>query len=321
LPDGLVTKIEGNRSWVLPGGPAGQTQNGPAVREPVRCFLPKTIRYEARESYTTVLAVGDRVHFEADGDDHRITLVYERKRVLSRRNLSDRAPVEDVIVANPDRLLAVVSFAEPAFHTGLVDRFLCSAERDDIPAAVIGTKVDLLDDPARADGLLAPYGAAGYETIATSVVDGRGLGAFRDLTREAVTLLAGESGVGKSSLLNAIQPGLRLRTGEISDFSGKGRHVTSVTELLPVGGGFVADTPGIREFGLWGVTKGELGDLFPEFRPHAARCRFRNCLHESEPGCAVKERVRDGDLARSRYQGYLSILKTLPEGTRERPGR
>ena len=312
MPEGLVIKIEGNNTWVLPWELVERRQIGPAIEGSVRCFLPKSIRREARMSYTTVLAVGDRVEIEPAGDIFRIVAVQQRKRVLSRRNLTDRAPVEDVIVANPDRLLAIVSFAEPAFHTGLLDRFLCSAERDRIPATVIGTKADLLDDFSRADELLAPYGAAGYRTLVTSVVSGRGIEDILGLLGDVITLLTGESGVGKSSLLNAIQPGFRLKTDKISDFSGKGKHVTSVTELLPLAGGFVADTPGIREFGLWGVSKGELGDLFPEFRKKTADCRFRDCLHLSEPDCAVKDGVRTATIARTRYEGYLSILKTLP---------
>ncbi|MCK4593644.1 ribosome small subunit-dependent GTPase A [bacterium] len=321
MPRGLVTKIEGNNSWVLPWELVGQRQTGPAIEGSVRCFLPKSIRREARHTYTTALAVGDRVEIEPAGDIFRIVAVQQRKRVLSRRNLTDRAPVEDVIVANPDRLLAVVSFAEPAFHTGLLDRFLCSAETDRIPAAVIGTKADLLDDCSRADELLAPYSAAGYRTLVTSVVSGRGVEYFLGLLGKVITLLAGESGVGKSSLLNAIQPGFQLKTDKISDFSGKGKHVTSVIELLPLAGGFVADTPGIREFGLWGVSKGGLGDLFPELRKHSADCRFRDCLHVSEPDCAIKEGVGDGTIARSRYEGYLSILETLPAKIHEKKTR
>ncbi len=292
-------RLEGNDSLV-------QTDEGRRLS----CFLPKTLRREARQRGATALAVGDRVILEPAGEDWRIVEVEPRRSSLSRRRSDRRHPFEDVLVANPDRLLVVAACDQPRLNPRFVDRLLCAGEHAGLECVLVVNKLDLAE-PVVYDELTAPYRAAGYPTLGASVVDGRGIDELRGLLAVGLSLLAGKSGTGKSSLLNACDPTFERRVGSVSDYSSKGRHTTTSPELLPVAGGYVADTPGVRVFGLWDVRAAELAELFPEFAGLVDGCRFADCLHRREPGCAVRDAVETGRVYPQRYASYLALLEEL----------
>ncbi|MEJ5199550.1 MAG: ribosome small subunit-dependent GTPase A, partial [Anaerolineae bacterium] len=206
----------------------------------------------------------------------------------------------------------VAAWREPAFWPELVDRYLIAAARNNLAPIICINKVDLADDPAAVNAAREIYVAAGYTVLLTSAHTQQGIAELRRLLHGRTTALAGLSGVGKSSLLAAAEPGLRLRVGEVSDRRHEGRHTTTQVSLHPLAaGGFVVDTPGIREFGLAGLRKEELADFYPEIVALRSGCRFENCLHRNEPGCAVKRAVREGTLAAMRYESYRKILIDL----------
>jgi ribosome biogenesis GTPase len=226
-----------------------------------------------------------------------------------------------VIAANLDQALLMVTVARPRTSFGFIDRFLVTAEAYMIPVVIVFNKVDDLDDDGL--GLLAEYleiyEQAGYRNLVTSALTGRGVDAVVALLRGRVTLVAGHSGVGKSTLINTIDPDLQLRTLEISEASGKGQHTTTYAEMFEVhlpatdaeldaGASFIIDTPGIKGFGLVDMEEQDIGDQFPEIFERKAHCRFNNCLHKEEPGCAVRQAVEEGGIAPSRYASYLDML-------------
>lgn len=273
----------------------------------VEASLRGRLKQEQRRGDRVV--VGDRVTVLRHPDGSRtIEDVAERATELARR-----APGRDdrrakVIVANVDQVLVVFAAAQPDPNPRLLDRFLVLVESNQIPAVVVINKSELVEE-VFLDELLAPYEAAGYETLRASTVTGRGIDELRTWLRDRESVLTGPSGVGKSSLLNAIQPGLGLRIGEISEAVGKGRHTTVNARLIRLDfGGWVADTPGLRELGLWGVDTERLQDYFPEMRSRSVDCRFGSrCTHVHEPGCAVKVAVEAGSLSRTRYESYISM--------------
>jgi ribosome biogenesis GTPase len=216
----------------------------------------------------------------------------------------------DVIAANLDQLVAVHSLREPDLNLARLDRFLLIAEAAEIPALVCLNKIDLARGQfAREAGI---YEAAGYPVVITSAKEVEGIDALRQALTGKTSALVGPSGVGKSSLLNDIQPGLRLRTAEISEATGKGRHTTTTAELLALeGGGWVADTPGLRELAIREVEPEDLAWLFPEFRPISPSCRFADCTHREEPDCAVREAVEAGEIAPERYRSYRRVYEDL----------
>jgi ribosome biogenesis GTPase len=261
------------------------------------------------------VAIGDRVRIVGPGDDAQLRgMIVE---VLPRRNRFSRLaagpkPIEQVIVANVDQMVAVFSLRQPKPKWALLDRYLAAAEAAGVPAAICITKIDLVRDGNVGDmEVFAMYRRIGYRTFLTSAVAGEGIDSFAQAIGGRVSVLVGKSGVGKTSLLNAIQPGLGLRVREVSQATGKGRHATSHLEMFPLdAGGGVVDTPGMREFGLWhDPAEGGLASLFVEMRPYIGTCRFRlDCSHSHEPGCAIKEAVQAGDIAQLRYRNYLRIL-------------
>jgi ribosome biogenesis GTPase / thiamine phosphate phosphatase len=233
--------------------------------------------------------------------------------VASRRSeLARRAPGHGrrakVIVANVDRVVIVFAAAEPAPNRRLLDRFLVLAEANELEPLIVVNKTELVDDDV-VESLLAPYEAAGYATLRTSVKTGLNVAALRDQLCGSQSVVAGPSGVGKSSLLNAVQPGLGLRIGAVSEAVNKGQHTTVTARLIPLEcGGHVADTPGLRELGLWGVEADELTACFPELARVADGCRFtRSCSHTHEPGCAVRAGVEAGEIDRERYESYCLL--------------
>lgn len=275
--------------------------------EVVRAVLRGRLKLEQRTGDRVV--AGDRVEVERHADGSiTIESVRQRASELARRAPGHGGRRAKVIVANVDQLVVVFAAAQPEPRLRMLDRFLVLAEANGLPAVIVVNKVDLVD-AAEARARFADYETAGYPVLYTSTVDGRGLDELRDVLCGRTSALAGPSGVGKSSLLNALEPGLGLRTAEISEAVRKGRHTTVTAELVPLRcGGYVADTPGLREVGLWGVPLEELDLCFPEFRPYRDECRFGgSCTHVHEPGCAVRAAVEAGEISAARYESYRAL--------------
>jgi ribosome biogenesis GTPase len=283
----------------------------------LRCTLRGILKRERVK--TDLAAVGDHVQttlasLETDPPEGVIEQVAPRIRSLSRlaRGTDD---VEQVILANPDELLAVFAIREPTPSPRMIDRLLLIAEARDLPAVVCFNKIDLVRDE-RLNELTRRFEMAGYPVLHTSAETGEGLDILKEHLHGKITAFAGPSGVGKSSLLNALVPDIEARTGEVSDATGKGRHTTSWTQLFQIGPDtFIADTPGMRQLGLWGVDFDYLDEYFPEFEPYIGHCRFADCRHVSEPGCAVLEALAQGKIHPDRYDSY----RALAEGEADDP--
>jgi ribosome biogenesis GTPase / thiamine phosphate phosphatase len=261
------------------------------------------------------IAVGDRVTFVDAGDGTAmIKEVLERRSYLSRL-APGPIPLEQVLVANVDQMVAVFAAASPEPKWRLLDRYLVTAEAAGVPARVCITKVDLVD-VAQLDEIIDLYQDLGYPVTLTSTVDHRGIDEMRGILQGRISVLLGKSGVGKTSLLNAIEPDLGLRVSAVGGGKlGKGRHTTTHLELVPVsGGGGVVDTPGMRELALWRAGPEDLGAHFPEFRPYLGTCRFGvSCRHDGEPGCAIQQAVHNGAISLARYVSYQRMARELPE--------
>jgi ribosome biogenesis GTPase / thiamine phosphate phosphatase len=259
------------------------------------------------------IAVGDQVLFtENEGLTGQITAVLPRRNRVSRRGaipMPGAHPFEQVIAANVDRIIPVFAATRPAPHWGLLDRYLVLAEAAGIPALICITKTDLLDNPAGLEADLEAYRQIGYPIIHTSSAQGEGIEELKQALQGRISVLMGKSGVGKSSLLNSLQPGLGLRINEVGRESGKGKHTTTGMQMFALDfGGAVVDTPGIRELGIWDVDGRDLALFFPEMRPYLGLCKFRaDCRHEEEPGCAVRKAVMNNQISPRRYQSYLKI--------------
>lgn len=270
----------------------------------VECVVRRLVRTLAREARSAVVA-GDEVLWEPTGPDSGVIVRVEPRRSTISRGSAHR---EHVIAANIDQAVIVVSVREPPLKPALIDRFLVSAEKGGVRAVVCLSKVDLID-PADVQPLAGVYARIGYDVVLTSVVTGQGLARLRELLQGRESVLTGQSGVGKSSLLNALDPTLALPTREVSADSGKGRHTTRVAELFPLsGGGWIVDTPGVRQMQLWDVAPGEVEGYFREFRPFVPDCRFPDCTHTHEQECGIQRAVHEGLIASTRYEGYLRIL-------------
>lgn len=274
--------------------------------EPVRCRIRGRLRLKGVRS-TNPVVVGDEVRCEEDENgDHVIVDIVPRRNYVIRR-ASNLSKESHIIAANIDRALLMVTLRQPETPPEFVDRFLVTCEAYKIPVVILLSKIDLQDAEAVA-AFRAVYEGAGYEVLEVSATDGTGVERVRELLAGCRTLVSGNSGVGKSTLVGALEPGLALRTGSISESHRKGRHTTTFSAMYPLtGGGFLIDTPGIKGFGLIDIDDHELWHYFPEMMRIGAGCRFYNCTHTHEPGCAVREAVARGEVARSRYESYLKI--------------
>jgi ribosome biogenesis GTPase len=303
LLQGVVTRVRGHHYDVQM---IGEDASG---GEPVRlCEIRGRLLQE--KTWDTLVAVGDRVWIVPHGSQRgQIERIEDRHSKLSRQRPFVNVPAEDVILANPDQVLVVFAVAEPEPHLRMLDRFLVVAEANDLPAVICANKIDLTG-MERAKELFGRYEQIGYQVLYTSAKTGEGIDNLRELLLDALTVFTGPSGAGKSSLVNAVQPDLNLQTGELR-VMGKGKHTTRHAQLFKLSIGaetFVADTPGIREMGLYEIEPRSLGFYFREFVPFIHDCRFPNCTHDHEPDCAVRAAVERGDIDGERYESYLRLL-------------
>ncbi|MCB0770370.1 MAG: ribosome small subunit-dependent GTPase A [Flavobacteriales bacterium] len=311
MPTGLVMRSTGSRYLVR--GEDGSLH---------QCVAKGNLRIKGWKS-TNPVAVGDRVEYLPQVSEDQVGSIVElndRTNYLVRRsvNLSHH---RHVIAANLDRMLLMVTVARPRTSYGFIDRMLVTAEAYEVPVVIVVNKIDDLDEveTERLLDLVDTYQEAGYHVLMTAALKNKGVKEVKDLLLGKVTLVAGHSGVGKSTLINAIDPGLDLCTLEISESSEKGQHTTTNAEMYELDLGpseaptFIIDTPGIKGFGLVDLKVEDIGDQFPEMFAVKGECRFNDCLHKDEPGCAVRQAVEEGEIAASRYTSYLDMLNGVDE--------
>lgn len=267
---------------------------------------------------TNPVAVGDKVVMDIENDESNTAIV---KEIASRHNYINRQSPRHkhqhhIVAANIDQSLLVATLKEPRTSQGFIDRFLVAAEMYHVPAIIVFNKSDIYKKKEldKYDHWKQMYEAIGYKVLLVSAEKKEGLEEIERVLKNKTTLISGHSGVGKSSLMNAIFPGMNRKTKDISGWSGKGQHTTTFAEMFDLAnGGQVIDTPGMREFGLVDITKQELSHYFPEMRDKLTNCQFNNCLHYNEPGCAIKQAVADGEIHEDRYISYLGILDSVEE--------
>ena len=297
--EGIVIRSTG--SWYIV-----RTEDGTTVD----CRLRGQYRIKGIRN-TNPVAVGDRVTIALQKDEPTAVIeeIHERHNHIIRK-ATNLSKASHIIAANIDQAVLVVTINHPRTAAGFIDRFLVTAEAYHIPAALVFNKIDLYIEPEkeRMSHFMDVYSGIGYPCIEVSATEGININRFIALMRDKVSLLTGHSGVGKSALLNASDPLLNLKTGIISEFSKKGKHTTTFAEMLELSfGGWIVDTPGIKEFGLYDFEKETLAQRFPEMRALMSDCRFANCTHIHEPGCAVKVALEKGAIANSRYKSYLNM--------------
>ncbi len=277
----------------------------------INCRLKGQFRIHGIRT-TNPVAVGDHVKFEWEGGKETgvITAIEPRTNYIIRRSIN-LSKSSHIIASNIDRLYIIASIMLPRTSTGFIDRLLVTAEAYHIPAALIFNKIDIYTAEAmkRCNELIELYSSLGYPSYAVSAVAGDGIEALREVLANKVNLFSGHSGVGKSALINALDPLLAIKTGIISAYHNKGMHTTTFAEMHPLSfGGFLIDTPGIKEFGLVHFESQEISERFPEFRELLPECRYNNCTHVHEPGCAVKKALDEGKIYPERYKNYLGLL-------------
>ena len=277
----------------------------------VPCRLRGQFRIKGIKN-TNPVVVGDHVIFlvEQDGNGY-ITDIEQRKNYIDRKS-TKLSKISHLIAANIDMAFLVVTLKKPYTSLGFIDRFLLTAEGFRIPSCLVFNKMDLYDEAelAMVKEVEDIYRSVGYQTLRTSTVTGEGIKELYALMSGKVSLFSGHSGVGKSALVNCIDPTLQVKIGEISDYHKKGKHTTTFAQMYPLqNGGYIIDTPGLKEFGLIQYSKEEIRDYFPEIRQYNNSCRFDNCLHVHEPDCAVIKAVEAGKIPASRYANYLALLQ------------
>jgi len=281
------------------------------------CKIKGTFRIKGIRT-TNPVAVGDRVKFnkvvEGEGEG-LITHLHPRRNYIIRK-ATKLSRESHIIAANIDQAVIMATLAFPQTYTLFIDRFLVTAEAYRIPAKILFNKTDLYDEKLnrKLDELTAIYEAAGYSTLKLSLSEGRNLQAVKDLLKDQTSVIAGNSGVGKSTLINLLNPEADLKTANISDYHKAGKHCTTFAEMIDLPfGGHVIDTPGIRGFGLIDFYKEEIYHYFPEIFKASGDCKFHNCTHTHEPGCHVKENVEKGTISQTRYRNYIRILEDNEE--------
>jgi ribosome biogenesis GTPase len=303
--EGLVVRVTGATVWVeMPDGV-------------VACALRG--RFRKRGSNFQV-AAGDRasiVRNKTDGELGVLEDVHPRTSYLARYDEA-KGTEERVIVANLDMLFVVASVRDPAIHHGFIDRVLVAAERGRTKACLCVNKIDLVQDSDEVPRITGIYESCGYRVLAISARRGDGLDELGRMLTGGIYAFVGESGVGKSSILMNLEPGLDLKVGTLMDKTGRGRHTTTFSQLYRIKGGFVADTPGIQTYGYPGDDTAELAACFPEFAAYEGHCRFHPCSHSHEPDCAVKDAVEEGSIQPTRYRSYLSMHAEIEHRARRR---
>lgn len=296
VKEGLVVRATGSWYEVLCGS------------ERIKCRIRGKLRLKGVRS-TNPVVVGDIVRCESDGGEEWLIFDIVPRRNYIIRRASNLSKESHIIAANIDQAMIVVTLKEPVTALEFVDRFLVTCEAYKVPAVILLAKIDLLENSEEIDAFHSIYNSAGYRVIDISATQGVGVDCVKELLKDKVTLVSGNSGVGKSTLVSTIDPTLDIRTGEISESFHKGKHTTTFSTIYPLeDGGYIIDTPGIKGFGLIDIDDKELWHYFPEMIASAGECRFYNCTHTHEPGCAVCEAVKDGKIAFSRYESYLKIL-------------
>ena len=308
---GIVTKSTG--SWYTVRGHDGTIAS---------CKIKGNLRLKGFRC-TNPVAVGDVVEFDLKPDGTAFIRGIEPRRNYIIRRASNLSKEFQIIAANLDSTMLVATLAQPLTSTTFIDRFLATAVAYDVPATVVVNKVDLMgsaDDRALLEAFTRLYRGIGYDVLHTSTVTGEGLDALRERLHGKTTLFSGNSGVGKSSLINSLVPEAGLRVGEVSEAHHTGMHTTTFSEMLDLpSGGCIIDTPGVKGFGTIDFERAEVAHYFPEIFATSARCRFNNCTHTHEPGCAVREAVEQSLISQSRYASYLSIIEDEDEDKYRKP--
>ncbi|HMP29137.1 MAG TPA: ribosome small subunit-dependent GTPase A [Saprospiraceae bacterium] len=298
---GLILKSTGSWYDVL-------LENG----DTVQARIVGKLRLDDLKS-TNPLAVGDRVSINNQGEDFSINAVEKRKNYVVRQSPRKKHNVH-LLASNVDQALLIVTIVEPKVKMGFIDRFLLMTEPYNIPVIIVFNKFDIYseDDKVLLNYCNEVYTNIGYEVLPTSIVSQLNIETLRTMLKNKTTLIAGQSGVGKSSLVNQVAPGLELRTTELSDYSGKGQHTTTFAEmhLLPFGG-YIIDTPGIKTLAFNNLEVTDVAHNFREFFILSSECKFSNCLHRNEPGCAVKKALEKGEISQDRYMNYLQIINEI----------
>ena len=276
--------------------------------EVLRCRMRGKLRLRGVRS-TNPVVVGDTVHCECGEDGEWVIVDIAPRHNYIIRRASNLSKESHIIASNIDRAMLVVTLVEPVTATEFIDRFLVTCEAYKVPVTILLAKIDLLqDNPEAVEAFHRIYEGAGYEVIDISATEGVGVERIKAMLAGKTTLLSGNSGVGKSTLIGAIDPTIDIRTGEISDSFHKGKHTTTFSTMYRIADGYIIDTPGVKGFGLIDIDDKELWHYFPEMISRAGECKFFNCTHTHEPHCAVIEAVKSEEIAFSRYESYLKIL-------------